>query len=1037
MQQVLDIYPAGNGFIGQIRLNKDTISQLKNSESQFGNSTDCNTIVIMDISSSMGNNVKRIITKILPEALINAGYGPSDVIELITFDSVVEHHTLTVSGMQRSNIRCRGATQMTGAIRKLSEIFLKNNGENTRIVTISDGDLHDQASTIETSNRLAKIIEGKYNISSKAIRFMSSSYGQPDTRGLSSVLQFNTHGSTPLIDVDYHLKDSQIIEEFQKLFTDDFGNCVYLESNDNIFRKTPWEEASSRILLSEGETTFWLASQPDILKIGENYVVAQLRDGVDYNSFSTILKTKIDYFLKKLKVLKVIGTEESNQEIQKIIAYFKQMETSLAKSEGDAIDLLKDGTLKARLSFFRGLAQKKSKSISIKMSEIANDDKVSLLNSAQQAAYLRSASDSSNAKSLAKRAIKSGLDFDDIARNEVRQMKQHLSQLNGIDDSDHYVSFYSQETTLGGIKAVCALVDDEGTLDSMSALDILNLINIVGIPTKAPVGDFPDPMTYRCNKLLLGTFVSISDVMMVRDGGNVLKNPYGDNEEINNVVPVYDDDRIHHFLIKHAPTLLEYVGSIGMRNMLLHIPQTYMYIICDGAWNANIKLRDNKTQANIEVIQKLIKTFAIAVRGTFDNVNTQDIKEQSREDKDKGLAFWIGNNGITNMISPMINIFTRYPEQKKFLPEILRTLYGFEFYQGLRKLFLGEDAYIKKAELLRELLGFNPEKYGAKIPAHFECAQSPKHYKTMHLNEEVYERLNKRVWHIDYLTSFPKYIESTYNPEYDIDSINLSEESIVQALGITTDLKTFKYFCMVQALMFDTKAARVDDEKRKHHVLDCGNVPKVTELIENYLHKHYKAHYDAELSKKGKEEHKILNDELVDSMVNAPNIEEFCRLFRDGLTRGHVKEVISDSYKLGFVELRDKLFDPQVNVPVRGQKLWVFIIGSTPSDELVWNNGNVVRMNLFELSETFARLGLSNIWERMEEVYKGKCKHVYRSPEKPNRHTHCNSKVSYWAMGFPTVGEYFRNITKEQQEEYKKIHTHCCGIWNGVLVKSQ
>ena len=194
------------------------------------------------------------------------------------------------------------------------------------------------------------------------------------------------------------------------------------------------------------------------------------------------------------------------------------------------------------------------------MAEIANDDRVQQMNSAQQADYLRTADLSSNSKALAKRAMKQGLDFDSIAISEVKAMKAHLAELDGIDDSSHYVSFYSQETTLRGIRACCDLVDDQNTIDSMSALDILQLLNIVGIPCRGPIGEFPDPKTYHLEEILLGSTVSMSDIIVVKAAGRVLKDPIF-NKEILNVVPFYDDDRIQQFLTKYRQNALRVHGE--------------------------------------------------------------------------------------------------------------------------------------------------------------------------------------------------------------------------------------------------------------------------------------------------------------------------------------------------------------------------------------------------------------------------------------------------------------------------------------------
>src|SRR5438477_2784150 len=98
---------------------------------------------------------------------------------------------------------------------------------------------------------------------------------------------------------------------------------------------------------------------------------------------------------------------------------------ALRMNENETTD---DKSISARLRLFKKHAFRKSKSIVQELSNIANIEKISLMNSAQQADFLRSASAGSNTVNLAKRAIKQGLDFDIKAIHEVREMKKHLHE---------------------------------------------------------------------------------------------------------------------------------------------------------------------------------------------------------------------------------------------------------------------------------------------------------------------------------------------------------------------------------------------------------------------------------------------------------------------------------------------------------------------------------------------------------------------------------------------------------------------------------
>ena len=76
------------------------------------------------------------------------------------------------------------------------------------------------------------------------------------------------------------------------------------------------------------------------------------------------------------------------------------------------------------------------------MDKIKNDDRLRDFNSQQTADYLRSVDDTKLGKSLAKRAANSGLDFTEQIKEEIKNMKENISELNEIDYSNDPISFY-------------------------------------------------------------------------------------------------------------------------------------------------------------------------------------------------------------------------------------------------------------------------------------------------------------------------------------------------------------------------------------------------------------------------------------------------------------------------------------------------------------------------------------------------------------------------------------------------------------------
>ena len=175
------------------------------------------------------------------------------------------------------------------------------------------------------------------------------------------------------------------------------------------------------------------------------------------------------------------------------------------------------------------------------MKEIKNDDKVSELNSKQLADFLRNLDINKDTKKLSKRGFNEGINFDELARKEVLNMSKHIEEINNIDDSTHSVSFYSTSTTLEGIKTVCELTKDIETFENFTAIDIIKLINIVGIGCDAPIGNYTDPMTYRLSDIYIGCYISLSDILTASEynGGQNNLVDFNTQKKIVNVIPFF------------------------------------------------------------------------------------------------------------------------------------------------------------------------------------------------------------------------------------------------------------------------------------------------------------------------------------------------------------------------------------------------------------------------------------------------------------------------------------------------------------------
>lgn len=767
------------------------------------------------------------------------------------------------------------------------------------------------------------------------------------------------------------------------------------------------------------------------LTVEGSTVNVQVQPELNLESYVELLKKKMDHYMTQLRILRVVNTQVSTTAMTNIVEYFQKRENYMLNREKDVQLVLNDPTLVARMQYLKTLIDRRNKTFAMRMAQIANDDKISQLNSAQQADYLRTVDSSRNTRGLARRALNQGIDFNEVARKEVRQMSEHIDELKNVDDNDHNESFYSRATTLGGIRAICELVKED-LLDDLDANDILLMLNIVGIPCSSPIGDYPDPMTWRITELHLGWYVSLSDVLTayVQSNGDVFKTP-ATEKTIDNVIPVFEDRKIAHFLRKYAPSLLEYNASIGMRRIIADVPMTCGYTLCAAVWKMMEELNKKKTELHLKSFERLVLNYEYYVGGYFKHI-LPFIKEQNNNKN----SYYLANNGTTNMISPLITLYRENDGNKlKYIPDILRALYTYEIWQAIRRLYKNQDnsdAII--AEMLTKLLGIDKEKNKTSLTPLYSPEPELSTIKFCDapiVNETYFKELSKSFFYTDYIALFPKFLPAAVHNQMDtVASLPaLTKEMICQELNITYDLNRFKLYNIVQALLFTTKASRVDTDENVMKIIDLKYEEQAKKMVSDYIRKQFEELYSAELKLKKKTEERELAAFLVESILKATTRSQVVDLMRNGVSRGVVTHQIVNSSSRGFKDLKTKLADMKEDVPLRADIIRLFLLGRDhlDQDNIVWNNGGVTFVtNMSEFAKIFETLGRSDEWNVIFGEYKDRGVHLYRT--KVNHHGHSNEKPSYYAFGYPTLQHFKNDVTEEEFKKYCSVHVNCCGV---------
>lgn len=1018
----LKLFPAFNGYVGKLIMGDGE-------RSMFTKPTTVETIVILDVSGSMGTNVEKIIRDVLPKTFFHLGYKPTDKITLIVFhDFATTYHT-PIENLLKSPIKSGNSTYMSNGIKHLKHYLSTTSNTHIRLLTISDGVLNDQDKTVSESCTLAAELK-HFTINSQAIRLFTSE-SQPDTRGLSSVLQLNTVCESKLVDIKTYENVESVIGNLFK--NDNLDKCVMLTSDNEIFMTAPWLPPSNHISLNNTDNVIWFKEIPKNIRINDvkHELKVEICSQLTFDNFDLIMKDKIDYYMNRLKVLKIVNSPEAIAEIAEIVGYFSSLEKTFHANEPSGSIL--DTSLRARSEYYKNMILKKTKSVMFKMSQIANDEKVAKLNSAQQAEYLRTIDVSKNSKALARRALNNDIDFDSVVRKEVMEMFYHLDELKDIDDAKHTQSFYSKETTLGGIRATCDLVKNR-ILEDMNANDILTMINIVGVPCHSIIGNYPDPMTWRVDNIFVSCYLSLSDILMAHivSGGKSLK-AVGTDKEISNVIPFFDDDRVHMFMKKYCPSILEYSASIGMRRMIMNVPMTYSYTVCAGVWKMVQEVNLLKSDINIRTFNKLAHSYSVAIGGYFDHILPYIV------DQDEKLSYYIGNNGVTNMLSVMMKIIKA--GNTKNIGRILRALYSYEINQAVKRKYKYQDnGELVMAKDLVELVGVDLEKFKTPtkdllIPEDEKLVFHDKYQ----VKSELFNDIIKSCWYVDYLTLLPDFLSASFceNDEESFTKVKkmpmMDEKTICKALAINYDLRTHQFFTIVQSMLFNNKADRVDSDNSKMLIAELGDFSVGDSLVKDYVKKQYHNKYTSDLTHKIKAEKELLSDKLVKLMIESETVEKCIDLFMNGITHGTGSHKIINKASLGFNDLKIALLNLELIVPERLGKLKVLLLGRDEKDQVVWNNGNALDVDLGEIKDLFIKLDGETGWVGVHEEYVKRNIHQYRirnGVDKPNRHFHSNGKRSYWAYGFQTIEAYARSITHEAWLEYKAKHweDNCCGV---------
>ena len=1005
--------------------------------SKSGKYSDYELIFIVDRSGSMSRSYPILINKIIPYLLDKLKFPENKPTHFITFEDFVEYRKFTKKDYINCTERAPGAIEkMSDVFPELRKIFVpKNEKTPFRILTLSDGELvvqEERRLVPKYASELAEEIKGKFRINSQAIRYFTSEYGQPDTLALASILQLNSAKEATLLDIKCTDSYVETGDRIYELFKDDGFDCnITLKSNKECIRPNPWTDPKGEVKLYIGKNYFWLDNYDEKtefrIKINdEEETKMDLIKGEEVNksNYAIILSQKIAEYLNKLKVLKIVNTEKSKQEIAQIVENFKKFEDCLDSKEEDIT--LKDGKMASRIIYLQKLINKRKGLISNQMDKIKNEDRLAEFNSQQKADYLRNVDNTKLGKSLAKRALNSVGELNEIVTKEMKEVSKHIDELNKIECSSYPSSFYSTCNTVESLKDISNL-EKEPFFQELEVTDILKLFNVVGIACYGKIGEYPDPSVYLIKNRYPGCYISMADIATAEEytkGDKHLEVP-GTKEEINNCIPVFPDEEIYKFL-KYSPKTLELLAGLGMRRVIAEIPLTFESLILSGLWKMISILKWKKSEINIKCFLDICKSMIYVCGNKYNNV-LDTIKEQLKDTKSKN-GLYIDNYGLFPMLSVLYNCAKNKTFNKNELQKIYRAILRFEVYKiirtKIRKAEKKED-FIK--ESLNSALGIDFEKYGTKLPELFQKKIDPEFHDQFHINNTIVKEYLKSVGWTDLIPLsyilFSASLEPNSNP---IDNIKQVKEysfnDLKEEFGINYDFDKFIIFNVVQSFIYKEKIDRDNDNEKIMKIIDSNNEEEVDNFLKAQVKHIYAAEYTKENQKQIKKQFEIITSELTEKLLSSKEISEFNLLMKNGITKGYLTHKILNESSKGYIELKKKLLDDKIDIPLRYEKLASILSGKDEKGNDLWNNGNALRTHRKDY-QIFIQKNKPEIWN---EISKANIEHKYR--EKINRQGHSNSKKSYWAIGYDTLQDFYQLSKEKDVNEYKKMHINCCGL---------
>jgi len=1022
-------------------------------------------VIVLDRSGSMGQWVTRMVRDIFPLLLKMSGYDAEQRVILITFDSSVERVKYCdkdprVADLSNLNISSRGTTLMAPSIESLAGLLNKTQC-NSHVLVVSDGMVNDMKEVLEKAQK--HHVEAVAPLSFTLVRLLTSSGAQPDTRALACLGSWsNVADHTPVIDLPCgttyssekfitHMLETSSAPYFRGFS----GDTIEVEAlGPPALRQTPLQSPVQKLQLYpkvSASASILVLVSPGVTEVkvnGEKHtiVVEKKPDEGDLMPLLTVVENQ-------MRMWAVMG-KSCSENMKKVSEWLTEVQARLATDE---LQLPVGNSTKARTQRLVMQIKHRQKQVISRIKELGNADLVAGFNAQQQAQFLRQTANTSTRRRLAKRAQNTDeeLDFDGLCRDALiavttdDSLKQEAKQAEETEAHEEVVSFYSLSGFVDILEA-CHELAKEALNDDINAAEVLQIVGGLGIGFSAPHGDFPDPWQFRVTDVFPQAWLSEADVWLhhmqaVEDGvvvvdvdGSTNMNAHGlhisppgqQGKKITGVMPLDLHPAARTAFRGPLRPIRELQAGLMMRRTLARIPGDVAARDTAVAWCiiSQKMVKTNVDEKKMHVLHtSLTELEALTLARVLHNMKkiggTQELRENML--KPDPRPWFTGDLDVSNVLK-CIAITLRWDAQP-LPPALLRAMFQLDAYHQCRKQFKyhveGDAVGRKKA--LCEFLGLNLNKHFTPVKPLFEPEpETIAHYDTYDkTNVETWERLPAWIQSAHHFMALQRVCECLADhslaSKTKKDGIKTINENFLSALCTQKEHSVGSAFQVehgslflaasyVISLLSTSESARVDKAHRVALMDDPCTRADTRAFLRRVVRDLVVEDYEARLKDKARQEAIARMKKLHEDLISATAFDAYVDLLQAIPSRS------SDAFNT----IHDTCLDLSLEIPLRGEKLWVLLTGRNAKGMPIWAQGNIMYGDLTTYKPVFEKLGKESLYRGVLKLKEKFGVYRYRDSTPHNRHGHGNDFPSWWALGFPSIHDMRAKVSESEWATY-------------------